>query len=80
MAGISIRLSLSAGILIGLLGAVWIFKDASDHNIDSAVDWAVGFFVAFFLLPILGGIVVLVVYLRRRNQSGGKGKSPLPIR
>jgi hypothetical protein len=49
MVSIQVTLSLGAGILIALIGAIWIFKDANSRNMGTAVDWAVGFFVAFFL-------------------------------
>ncbi|WP_410765616.1 hypothetical protein [Haloferax sp. DFSO60] len=54
-----------------LLGSVWIYRDAKRREMDTADVWAVGFFVAFVLLPILGGIVVFALYLQRRNRGDG---------
>lgn len=56
---------------LALLGAVWIYRDATERRMDTADMWAVGFFVAFFFPPIIGGILVYAFYLRKRKGRGG---------
>ena len=72
MAGIHISLPWIVAVPLALLGAAWIYRDASARQMDTADMWAVGFFVAFFIPPILGGVVVLAFYLRKRNRRRGR--------
>jgi TRAP-type C4-dicarboxylate transport system permease small subunit len=65
---------LAIPVLLALLVAAWIYRDATQRGMDSADMWAVGFFVAFFILPLFGGIVVFAFYLRNRNR-----RRPLPV-
>ena len=67
MVGIHVSIPWFLAVPIALLGAVWIYRDASERGMDTADMWAVGFFVAFFVPPLVGGVVVLAVYLRRRR-------------
>jgi hypothetical protein len=53
------------------LGAAWIYRDANQRGMDTADMWAVGFFVGFFVPPLLGGAVVFWLYLQKRNRRGG---------
>lgn len=64
---VSITLSIPAAILIAAGGSVWIYQDATKREMSTADMWAVGFFVGFFILPILGGILVLVYYFQKRQ-------------
>jgi ABC-type phosphate transport system permease subunit len=56
---------------LALLGAAWIYRDATERRMDTADMWAVGFFVAFFIPPIIGGVLVYAFYLRKRKGRGG---------
>lgn len=64
---ISISLSVPAAILIATGGALWIYRDATTRGMDTADMWAVGFFVGFFILPIIGGVLVFAYYLEKRR-------------
>lgn len=75
MTGISIHVSGPAALLIAALGALWIYQDAKDRRMDTADMWAVGFAVAFFIPPIIGAVVVLFFYFRKRNRKPGE---PVP--
>jgi len=66
MVSITISLSFSMAIILGSGGALWLYIDASDRGMDTADMWAVGFLVAFLLLPIIGGIFVLLYYSQKR--------------
>jgi hypothetical protein len=67
MASITIALSTSAALLIAAGGGLWVYQDATDRRMDTADMWAVGFVVGFLLLPILGGVLVLLYYLQKRQ-------------
>jgi hypothetical protein len=67
MASITIALSTSAALLIAAGGGFWVYQDATDRRMDTADMWAVGFVVGFLLLPILGGVLVLLYYLQKRQ-------------
>lgn len=71
MAEIEIALQWFFIVPLALFGALWMYRDAKSRKMDTADMWAVGFFVAFFLLPFLGGILVFAFYLRKRNRGGG---------
>jgi len=67
---ISIGLSVPAAILIATGGALWIYRDTTTRGMNTADMWAVGFVVGFFLLPIIGGVLVFAYHLQeRRSQS-----------
>lgn len=68
MLQIDLNLPLSLGILLGLLGATWVYRDGKKRNMDTADMWAIGFFIGFISLPIIGGVIVLFVYFQKRNQ------------
>lgn len=57
---------------LALLGAIWIYVDASRREMETADMWAVGFFVIFLIIPVVGGITVLAVYISKRDQGGRK--------
>lgn len=69
---VSIHLSTTLALAIGMLGSVWIYTDGRGRNIDSADMYAVGFFVGMFIPPILGAVIVAVLYLQKRKQNGGR--------
>ena len=60
---VSITLSLPVAILIAVGGGIWIYKDATKRGMSTADMWAVG----FFIIPILGGVLVLVYYFQKRQ-------------
>lgn len=68
---ISIHLSTTVAIAIGLFGGLWIYTDGRRRRIETADMYAVGFFVGMFIPPLIGAVVVAFLYLRRRNQRGG---------
>ncbi|AKU06676.1 MULTISPECIES: hypothetical protein [Haloferax] len=73
---VSIEISGPLLLAAAVLGAAWIYRDAKRRAMDTADMWAVGFFVAFVLLPVLGGLAVFVFYLRNRNRRRG---SPVAV-
>lgn len=76
MVSINITLPWAVAIPLALLGAAWIYKDATERGMDTADMWAVGFFVAFFVPPIIGGVIVFAIYLRKRERR--RGPRPVP--
>lgn len=76
MVSINITLPWIVAIPLALLGAAWIYNDAKQRGMDTADMWAVGFFVAFFIPPIIGGVVVFAVYLWKRRRR--RGSQPVP--
>ncbi|MFC4406303.1 hypothetical protein [Haloarchaeobius iranensis] len=64
-------------VFLGVLGAVWIFLDGRKRNIETADMWAVGFFVGMFIPPIVGAVIVGMLYLQKRNPGQG---GPIPNR
>ncbi|ELZ93081.1 hypothetical protein [Haloferax sulfurifontis] len=73
---VSIELSGPILVAAAVLGAAWLYRDAKRRAMDTADMWAVGFFVAFVLLPVLGGLAVLAFYLQNRNRRRG---SPVAV-
>ncbi|WP_338728809.1 hypothetical protein [Haladaptatus sp. DJG-WS-42] len=67
MAGISIHISGPFALAIALVGAVLIYRDGKSRGMDTADMWAVGFFIGFFIPPLIGAIVVLVFYFQKRK-------------
>lgn len=72
---VSIELSGQLAVLLGLLGSGWIFLDGRRRELETADMWAVAFFVGMFIPPIIGAVVVGVLYLQQRDQ-GPDGKLP----
>ncbi|RRJ29987.1 hypothetical protein [Halocatena pleomorpha] len=70
---VGIEISGELALLIGLLGAVWIYYDGQSHNMQTADMWAVGFFLGMFIPPIIGAVIVMILYLQKRNRRG-RGK------
>ncbi|MFC4540955.1 hypothetical protein ACFO5R_03305 [Halosolutus amylolyticus] len=66
MVGISIDIGFPVAAVLALLGAAMIYRDARARAMDTADMWAVGFAVGFFLLPVIGGLVVLAFYVGKR--------------
>lgn len=69
MVQLTLTLPLSVAVIFAAVGAGWIYHDASTRNMDTADMWAVGFFVAFFIVPILGGLAVLFYYFQKRDPE-----------
>jgi len=74
---VAIELSGTVALLLGLLGAAWIYVDGRERHIDTADMWAVGFFVGMFVPPIVGAVVVGTLYTQRRQRGGQRGR---PVR
>lgn len=68
---VGIELSGPVAVLLGVIGAIIIYRDGKQRNMDTADMWAVGFFVGVFIPPIIGAVVIGVVYLDRRNRRPG---------
>lgn len=73
---VQIVLSWPLAILLGLLGAAWIYSDGQKRNMESPSVWAIGFFVGMFIPPIIGAVIVGVSYLWKRKPRRG---SPQPV-
>jgi len=67
-----IEISGALALVLGLLGAGWIYVDGRERKMDTADMWAVAFFVGMFIPPIIGAVVVATLYLDRRNRGGRK--------
>lgn len=68
---VSIEISGPLALIIGLGGAIWIYIDGQRRNVETADMWAVGFFVGMFIPPIVGAVVVGILYFRRRDRGSG---------
>ncbi|MFC7135201.1 MULTISPECIES: hypothetical protein [Salinibaculum] len=75
---VGIQMSGQFALLVGLLGALWIYLDGRKRNMETADMWAVGFFVGMFIPPIIGAVVVAVLYSQKRNR--GRGSYPVQHR
>lgn len=73
MVQIMVTLPLSIAVLVATAGSFWFYRDATDREMDTADMWAVGFFVAFFVLPLIGGLLVLVYYSLLHVRNSGRG-------
>ncbi len=69
---VGIQISAQLAVLIGILGALWIYLDGRKRGMQTADMWAVGFFVGIFIPPIIGAVVVAVLYTQKRNDRGGQ--------
>jgi hypothetical protein len=69
MVGFTILLSGPLALLLAALGSIWIYQDASGRNMETADMWAVGFFVGFFIPPLIGAVLVLAYYLQKRDPE-----------
>ncbi|WP_302081286.1 hypothetical protein [Salinibaculum rarum] len=65
---VGIEISGMLAVIIGLLSGGWIYVDGRQRNMETADMWAVGFFVGMFIPPIIGAIVVGMLYLQKRNR------------
>lgn len=72
---VGIEISGMLAVIIGLLGAGWIYIDGRQQKLETADMWAVGFFVGMFLPPIIGAVIVGTLYVQKRNRGRGKGRS-----
>lgn len=68
---LSITISLPLALLLAVGGAAWIYVDGQKRRMDAADMWAVGFFVGMFIPPIIGAVVVGLLYLQKRNSRPG---------
>jgi|GEM_PF-2779628 len=64
---VAIEIAGPVGVFLALVGSVFIYLDGRNRGMETADMWAVGFFVGMFLPPIIGAVVVGVVYLERRS-------------
>ena len=67
MVQFAIALPTSIAVLIAAGGGLWLYTDATDRGMETADMWGIGFFVAFFLLPVIGGALVAMYYLEKRQ-------------
>lgn len=72
MVAVELNIGLYVAIPLALLGSVLLYRDAGRRGMDTADMWAVGFVVGFLLLPVLGGLVVLALYLQKRTGRRGR--------
>lgn len=68
---VGIEISGMLAVVLGLSGAVWIYFDGRKQHIETADMWAVGFFIGVFIPPIIGAVIVGILYLQKRNRGGG---------
>lgn len=74
---VGIQISGGLALLLGALGAGWIYVDGRKRGMETADMWAVGFFLGMFIPPIIGAVVVGMLYLQNRNRRGGNAR---PVR
>jgi hypothetical protein len=65
---VGIEISGMLAVIIGLLGGGWIYLDGRQRKMEAADMWAVGFFVGMFIPPIIGAVVVGMLYLQKRDR------------
>ena len=58
-------------LAFALVGALLIYRDAKQRGMDTADMWAVGFFIGFFVPPLIGAAVVVALYFRNREPRRG---------
>ena len=73
---VGIEISGMLAVILGLSGAIWIYFDGRKQNSETADMWAVGFFIGMFIPPIIGAVIVGVLYLQRRKPGQG-GSHPV---
>lgn len=71
---VGIQLSGGLALLLAALGAGWIYVDGRKRQMETADMWAVGFFVGMFIPPIIGAVVVGILYIQKRNRRGGNAQ------
>ena len=69
---VGIEISGMLAVFLGICGAVWIYFDGRKRGMETADMWAVGFFVGMFVPPIIGAVIVGILYLQKRNPSKGR--------
>jgi hypothetical protein len=69
---VGIEISGMLAVFLGVLGAVWIFIDGRKRNMETADMWAVGFFIGMFIPPIVGAVIVGMLYLQKRDPGQGR--------
>ena len=65
---VGIEISGMLAVIIGLLGGGWIYLDGRRRKMETADMWAVGFFIGMFIPPLIGAVVVGMLYLQKRNR------------
>lgn len=68
---VEIEISGMLAVFLGALGAIWIYFDGRKRSIETADMWAIGFFIGMFIPPIIGAVLVGVLYLQKRNPRQG---------
>jgi hypothetical protein len=68
----SITISGPLAFLLAAGGAAWIYVDGQKRRMETADLWAVGFFIGMFIPPIIGAVVVGMLYLQKRNGRRGE--------
>ena len=71
MVGISIQIGGPLALLLAVVGAILLYRDAKARGMDTADMWAVGFFVGVFIPPIVGAVAVVAFYLQKRQPRRG---------
>ncbi|WP_340100858.1 hypothetical protein [Salinibaculum salinum] len=66
---VGIHVSGQLAVALGIAGALWIYVDGRRRGMDTADMWAVGFFIGMFVPPLIGAVVVGVMYLQKRNRT-----------
>lgn len=56
-----------ASVVIFILIAVWVYRDAETRGMDANI-WAIAFVLAGFFVPFVGGLIVLIIYLIVRAE------------
>jgi uncharacterized membrane protein YhaH (DUF805 family) len=65
-------------LVIGIVACVWIYRDATDRGMSGAL-WVVLVIVATIVGNFIGFIVIIIIYLVVRRDSGyGYGYPPPP--
>ncbi|NGM67445.1 hypothetical protein G6M89_00225 [Natronolimnobius sp. AArcel1] len=78
MVQLDVQILLAVGVVVGMAGVTWVYQDARSRGIESADIWAMAFFAGFVLVPVIGGVAVLVFYRRKRPRSDGPTQSQSP--
>lgn len=68
---VGIQISGGLALLLAALGGGWIYVDARKRQMETADMWAVGFVIGMFIPPIVGAVVVGMLYREKRNRRDG---------